>query len=125
MIWEYPERLEKSSTKEITVYKNKVNGALILHDANDFANKQVYMGYGIQEAKRMFKKTFKGDSMSAYYPDIMREGLSVVQFDLIVGLLDDYTFDAQNLETEQEKQDFKNSLQAEYRNLKTYLVKDK
>ena len=63
--------------------------------------------------------------MSAYYPDIMREGLSVVQFDLIVGLLDDYTFDAQNLEREQEKQDFKNSLQAEYRNLKTYLVKDK
>ena len=63
--------------------------------------------------------------MSAYYPDIMREGLSIVQFDLIVGLLDDYTFDAQHLETEQEKQDFKNSLQTEYRNLKTYLVKDK
>lgn len=63
--------------------------------------------------------------MSAYYPDIMREGLSVVQFDLIVGLLDDYTFDAQNLETEQEKIDFQNSLQTEYRNLKTYLVKDK
>lgn len=63
--------------------------------------------------------------MSGYYPDIMREGLSVVQFDLIVGLLDDYTFDAQHLETEQEKQDFKNSLQTEYRNLKTYLVKDK
>ena len=63
--------------------------------------------------------------MSGYYPDIMREGLSVVQFDLIVGLLDDYTFDAQNLEREQEKQDFKNSLQAEYRNLKTYLVRDK
>ena len=63
--------------------------------------------------------------MSAYYPDIMREGLSVVQFDLIVNLLDDYTFDAQHLETEQEKQDFQNSLQTEYRNLKTYLVKDK
>ena len=63
--------------------------------------------------------------MSAYYPDIMREGLSIVQFNLIVGLLDDYTFDAQHLETEQEKQDFKNSLQTEYRNLKTYLVKDK
>ena len=63
--------------------------------------------------------------MSAYYPDITREGLSVVQFDLIVNLLDDYTFDAQHLETEQEKQDFQNSLQTEYRNLKTYLVKDK
>lgn len=63
--------------------------------------------------------------MTAYYPDIMREGLSVVQFDLIVNLLDNYTFDAQHLETEQEKQDFKNSLQTEYRNLKTYLVKDK
>lgn len=63
--------------------------------------------------------------MSAYYPDIMREGLSVVQFDLIVGLLDDYTFDAQHIETEQEKKDFENSLQIEYRNLKTYLVKDK
>lgn len=63
--------------------------------------------------------------MSGYYPDIMREGLSVVQFNLIVNLLDDYTFDAQHLETEQEKQDFKNSLQTEYRNLKTYLVKDK
>jgi len=63
--------------------------------------------------------------VSGYYPDIMREGLSVVQFNLIVNLLDDYTFDAQHLETEQEKQDFKNSLQTEYRNLKTYLVKDK
>lgn len=60
MVWEYPERLDKSSTNEITVYKNKVNGALILHDANDFANKQVYIGYGIQEAKRMFKKHLKG-----------------------------------------------------------------
>jgi len=57
---EYPELLEKSSTNEITVYKNKINGALILHDANDFANKQVYMGYGIQEAKRMFKQHLKG-----------------------------------------------------------------
>ena len=63
--------------------------------------------------------------MSGYYPDIMREGLSVVQFNLIVGLLDTYTFDAQYLETEQEKKDFQNSLQTEYRNLKTYLVKDK
>lgn len=60
MIWEYPEYLEKSSTNEITVYKNKINGALILHDANDFATKQVYMGYGIQEAKRMFKQHLKG-----------------------------------------------------------------
>ena len=57
---EYPELLEKSSTNEITVYKNKINGALILHDANDFATKQVYMGYGIQEAKRMFKQHLKG-----------------------------------------------------------------
>jgi len=57
---EYPELLEKSSTNEITVYKNKINGALILHDANDFANKQVYMGYGIQEAKRMFKQHLMG-----------------------------------------------------------------
>jgi len=57
---EYPELLEKSSTNEITVYKNKITGALILHDANDFANKQVYMGYGIQEAKRMFKQHLKG-----------------------------------------------------------------
>lgn len=58
--WEYPEHLEKSSTSTISVYRNKVNGALILHDANDFANKQVYMGYGIQEAKRMFKLHLKG-----------------------------------------------------------------
>jgi len=57
---EYPELLEKSSTNEITVYKNKINGALILHDANDFATKQVYMGYGIQEAKRMFKQHLMG-----------------------------------------------------------------
>lgn len=57
---EYPELLEKSSTNEITVYKNKINVALILHDANDFATKQVYMGYGIQEAKRMFKQHLKG-----------------------------------------------------------------
>ena len=57
---EYPELLEKSSTNKITVYKNKINGALILHDANDFATKQVYMGYGIQEAKRMFKQHLKG-----------------------------------------------------------------
>ena len=57
---EYPELLEKSSTNEITVYKNKITGALILHDANDFATKQVYMGYGIQEAKRMFKQHLKG-----------------------------------------------------------------
>ena len=63
--------------------------------------------------------------MSAYYPDIMREGLSHVQFDLIVNLLDDYTFDAQHIETEQEKLDFKNSLNNEYKNLKTYLVRDK
>lgn len=56
----YQELLEKSSTNEITVYKNKINGALILHDANDFATKQVYMGYGIQEAKRMFKQHLKG-----------------------------------------------------------------
>ena len=60
MIWEYPELIEKSSTNEITVYKNKINGALILHDANDFATKQVYIGYGIQEAKRMFKQHLKG-----------------------------------------------------------------
>ena len=60
MIWEYPERLEKFCTNEISVYRNKVNGALILHDANDFANKQVYIGYGIQEAKRQFKKHLKG-----------------------------------------------------------------
>ena len=57
---EYPELLEKSSNNQITVYKNKITGALILHDANDFANKQVYMGYGIQEAKRMFKQHLKG-----------------------------------------------------------------
>lgn len=63
--------------------------------------------------------------MSAYYPDITREGLSITQYDLIVNLLDTYTFDAQHLETEQEKQDFNNSLITEYRNLKTYLVKDK
>ena len=43
----------------------------------------------VKKQKRMLKKHLK-DSMSAYYPDIM-EGLSVVQFDLIVGLLDDYT----------------------------------
>ena len=61
--WEYPEHLEKSSTSTISVYRNKVNGALILHDANDFANKQVYMGYGIQEAKRMFKLHLK-DTMT-------------------------------------------------------------
>lgn len=58
--WEYPEHLEKSSTNEISVYKNKVNGALILHDAEDFSNKQVYLGYGIQEAKRLFKLHLKG-----------------------------------------------------------------
>tara|TARA_R100000005_G_C4927209_1_gene157783 strand:+ start:75 stop:311 length:237 start_codon:yes stop_codon:yes gene_type:complete len=58
--WEYPEYLEKSSTQKISVYKNKVNGALILHDANDFGNKMVYMGYGIQEAKRLFKLHLKG-----------------------------------------------------------------
>ena len=63
--------------------------------------------------------------MSAYYHDITREGLSISQFDLIVDLLDTYTFDAQHIETEQEKKDFENSLQTEYRNLKTYLVKDK
>jgi len=57
---EYPELLEKSSNNQITVYKNKITGALILHDANDFATKQVYMGYGIQEAKRMFKQHLKG-----------------------------------------------------------------
>ena len=57
---EYPELLEKSSNNQITVYKNKITGALILHDANDFANKQVYMGYGIQEAKRMFKQHLMG-----------------------------------------------------------------
>ena len=58
--WEYPEYLEKSSTKNISVYKNKVNGAFILHDANDFTTKMVYMGYGIQEAKRKFKLHLKG-----------------------------------------------------------------
>ena len=58
--WEYPEYLEKSSTNQISVYKNKVNGAFILHDANDFGNKMVYKGYGIQEAKRQFKQHLKG-----------------------------------------------------------------
>ena len=60
MSWHYPEYLEKSSTSEIRVYRNNINGAFILHDANDFANKQVYIGYGIQEAKRMFKKHLMG-----------------------------------------------------------------
>jgi len=32
--------------------------------------------------------------MSAYYPDITREGLSITQYDLIVNLLDTYTYDA-------------------------------
>tara|TARA_R100001126_G_C4803625_1_gene138179 strand:- start:253 stop:444 length:192 start_codon:yes stop_codon:yes gene_type:complete len=59
-LWDYPEYLEKSSTSQISVYKNKVNGALILHDSNNFANKMVYMGYGIQEAKRLFKLHLKG-----------------------------------------------------------------
>ena len=58
--WEYPERLEKSCTNQISVYRNKVNGALILHDANDFGNSMVYIGYGIQEAKRLFKLHLKG-----------------------------------------------------------------
>ena len=58
--WEYPEYLEKSSTNQISVYRNKVTGAFILHDANDFGNKMVYMGYGIQEAKRRFKLHLKG-----------------------------------------------------------------
>ena len=58
--WEYPEYLEKSSTNQISVYKNKVNGDFILHAANDFGHKMVYMGYGIQEAKRRFKLHLKG-----------------------------------------------------------------
>lgn len=58
-LWEYPEYLEKSSTNEITVYRNRINGSLILHDANDFAISHVYVGYGIQQAKRMFKEYLK------------------------------------------------------------------
>lgn len=60
MTWEYPQRLDKHSTNKISVYKNVVNGALILHDAEDFATKQVYMGYTIQESKRMFREYLKG-----------------------------------------------------------------
>ena len=60
MIWEYPQRLDKHSTNKISVYKNVTNGALILHDAEDFATKQVYIGYSIQESKRMFRDYLKG-----------------------------------------------------------------
>jgi len=60
MTWEYPQRLDKHSTNKISVYKNVVNGALILHDAEDFATKQVYIGYSIQESKRMFRDYLKG-----------------------------------------------------------------
>lgn len=60
MMWEYPKRLDKHSTSKISVYRNVVNGALILHDAEDFATKQVYMGYTIQESKRMFRDYLKG-----------------------------------------------------------------
>ena len=60
MTWEYPQRLDKHSTRKISVYKNRVNGSLILHDAEDFATKQVYIGYSIQEAKRMFRNYLKG-----------------------------------------------------------------
>jgi hypothetical protein len=60
MMWEYPQRLDKHSTSKISVYKNVVNGALILRDAEDFATKQVYIGYSIQESKRMFRDYLKG-----------------------------------------------------------------
>jgi len=60
MIWEYPELLDKHNTRKISVYKNRVNGSLILHDAEDFATKQVYIGYSIQESKRMFRDYLKG-----------------------------------------------------------------
>ena len=60
MTWEYPQRLDKHSTSKISVYKNVVNGALILRDAEDFATKQVYIGYSIQESKRMFRDYLKG-----------------------------------------------------------------
>jgi len=60
MTWDYSQRLDKHSTNKIEVYKNVVSGSLILHDAEDFATKQVYMGYSIQESKRMFRDYLKG-----------------------------------------------------------------
>ena len=59
MTWEYPERLDKHCTNKISVYRNRVNGALTLRSAEDFATSQIYIGYSIREAKRMFRNYLK------------------------------------------------------------------
>lgn len=59
MTWEYPQRLEQHCTNKYSVYRNRVNGALILRSAEDFATSQVYIGYSIREAKRMFRNYLK------------------------------------------------------------------
>ncbi len=59
MIWEYPKTLEKSTTKDIHVRQVRHNGILIL-TCQHTGNEMRYMGYGIQEAKRLFKNHLKG-----------------------------------------------------------------
>lgn len=59
MSWNYPEYLEKSSTQSTHVERVRHNGILILTD-KETGQSMRYMGYGIQEAKRQFKKHLKG-----------------------------------------------------------------
>tara|TARA_R100000742_G_C4231274_1_gene52774 strand:+ start:409 stop:594 length:186 start_codon:yes stop_codon:yes gene_type:complete len=59
MTWEYPITLEKSTTKDIHVELVRHNAMLILTCRNT-GERQRYMGYGIQEAKRQFKNHLKG-----------------------------------------------------------------
>lgn len=58
MSWNYPEYLEKSSTELMHVERVRHNGTLILtHKETGYSHS--YIGYGIQEAKRLFKDMLK------------------------------------------------------------------
>ena len=59
MSWSYPIELEKSTTKDIRVEQVQHNAMLIL-TCRHTGQRQRYMGYGIQEAKRQFKAHLKG-----------------------------------------------------------------
>ena len=59
MYWNYPKELEKSTTKDIRVEQVQHNAMLIL-TCRHTGETHRYMGYGIQEAKRLFKAHLKG-----------------------------------------------------------------
>jgi len=56
--WDYPETLEKQSTNNIRVERVKHNGQLILTHRESGYNHR-YIGYSIQEAKKLFKDMLK------------------------------------------------------------------